>query len=1040
VVGWPRSAPARYGVAVGVVAVAALLKWLFDQHIGGESPFLLFFAAVMISAWYGGVRAGLLTTLLAALVADFLFLRPAPELPPLRARFAELLRIAVFLLEGALISWLTELLRQTRRRAEVLLLSEQEIRQRERLSQAAAAAEQRYRDLVNGVDAIVWEADPETLCFQFVSQRAEAILGYPVERWQSEADFWGRLIHADDRERALQLLRRATAPRGERMPLLSGYATGAASSPITPAGQKQDFEFRAVTADGRTVWLRTLVHLARHADGRPYQLRGLMIDATERKQAEERLRESEARFRMMADTAPVLIWMAGADQRCDYFNRPWLEFTGRTVEQELGDGWVEGVHPDDLPTCRATFASAFEARRPFEAEYRLRRADGEYRYVLSRGTPRFAPGGAFLGYIGSAIDLTERRQVEQRLQESEERYRCIAETANEGIWQIGTDARTTYINRRMAELLGCRLEEMTGRSVLEFVFEEDRPLAQERIGQNLRGHSEQFDFRFRRKDGSAVLVLGCTSPVTNGGGRIVGALGMFSDITARKRSEEALRESEARFRHLADAIPQTVWVAAPNGRTEYVNRRWTAYTGLDLDATNEPQRFAEALHPDDRRRVMERYSAALATGAIYNEEFRLRRAADGAYRWFLGRCVPIRDERGQIVRWFGTCTDIDDQKHAEEALRDADRRKDEFLAVLSHELRNPLAPIRNALQLMRMGRLEDPDLTEARDVLERQVHLLAGIVDDLLDVFRITHHKIALHREPIDLAQLIRVTAEDHRIALEGNLLKLTLDLPDEPVWVQADRTRLTQVLANLLNNAAKFTNAGDQITVQLHADPRRRQALVSVHDTGIGIAPEVLPHVFETFAQGDDTLDRSRGGLGLGLALVKGIVQLHGGGVQALSDGLGQGTEIRFWLPLGHRPLEADGTDLPVAPSVRRLRILVIEDSLDTAQTMALLLRRYGHQVTTALTGLAGVEAARQERPDVILCDLGLPEMDGYEVAATLRADPELSAVRLIAISGYGQEEDRRRSEEAGFDLHLTKPVDPVELQRLLAVLKVGS
>jgi signal transduction histidine kinase len=370
-------------------------------------------------------------------------------------------------------------------------------------------------------------------------------------------------------------------------------------------------------------------------------------------------------------------------------------------------------------------------------------------------------------------------------------------------------------------------------------------------------------------------------------------------------------------------------------------------------------------------------------------------------------------------------------------IREADRQKNEFLAMLSHELRNPLAPIRNALEIFRMSNLEDSTLVESREIIERQVQQLARIVDDLLDIFRISQHKIALHKEPLDLAALVRTTTEDHRRPLEGRGLLLTLELPCDPMWVLADRVRLTQVLSNLLQNAARFTNAGDRVSVRVVRNSEVPGVTVTVQDTGIGIAPEMLPTVFETFTQADRSLDRNRGGLGLGLALVKGLVELHGGKILALSGGLAQGAEIGFWLPPTEQPKETVPSAPPEVPSTKAMRILIVEDNNDTARTLQLFLRRCGHEVTVAQSGPDGIKAAQNWGPEVVLCDLGLPEMDGFEVAGTLRRESATASIPLIAVSGYGQEEDRKRSMAAGFDLHLTKPVDPVELQRLLAGFK---
>jgi signal transduction histidine kinase len=425
----------------------------------------------------------------------------------------------------------------------------------------------------------------------------------------------------------------------------------------------------------------------------------------------------------------------------------------------------------------------------------------------------------------------------------------------------------------------------------------------------------------------------------------------------------------------------------------------------------------------------------------------------GAVDYILSPVVPeiLRTKVRVFVELFRKTEQI--KRHAEERVALAheqaarvsaeaeNRRKDEFLAILSHELRNPLAPIRNALQILSTGALEDPELAEARDVMLRQVHQLASMVDDLLDVFKITHHKISLSKEHVELTRAIRLMTEDHRSGLEGAGLRLRLELPDEPVWVLGDRVRLAQVVTNLLHNAAKFTNPGDQITVHLEADRDRQRAALTVRDTGIGIAPEHLPHIFDSFNQADRGLERERGGLGLGLALVRGFVELHGGRVQAESAGLGQGAELTISLPLSKEPKSPVRT-LPNVVSIStgtHLRILIVEDNRDTAKTLLVLLKRYGHEVIMVHSGLSGVETARQWRPDVVLCDLGLPELDGYEVARTLRHDPVTAGARLIAVSGYGQEEDRLRSNQAGFDLHLTKPVDPLELQQLLSVMKVG-
>ncbi|HZU36778.1 MAG TPA: response regulator [Gemmataceae bacterium] len=362
-------------------------------------------------------------------------------------------------------------------------------------------------------------------------------------------------------------------------------------------------------------------------------------------------------------------------------------------------------------------------------------------------------------------------------------------------------------------------------------------------------------------------------------------------------------------------------------------------------------------------------------------------------------------------------------------LAEADRRKDRFLGMLAHELRNPLAPIGNALRVMQLAPPDSTASQRARKVVERQYQHLTRLVNDLLEVSRVTRGTIELRPARVDLGRLVRTSAEDHRGLIQLKNLVLRLELPPLPIWVDGDATRLAQVLDHLIQNAVRFTEQGGRIDVQATADAATGQAIVRVRDTGAGIAPDLLPQLFQSFIQADRSLDRSRGGLGLGLALVKGLVELHGGQVWASSAGLGQGAEFGFRLPL--REAVASVVKAPAASPPRgHGHVLIIEDNPDTAATLRMLLELSGYDVAVAGTGPDGVECALRLRPDVILCDIGLPGgMDGYAVARTVRQNPATAHTRLIAVTGYGRDEDRRRCREAGFDLHFTKPVDPEEL-----------
>jgi signal transduction histidine kinase len=393
------------------------------------------------------------------------------------------------------------------------------------------------------------------------------------------------------------------------------------------------------------------------------------------------------------------------------------------------------------------------------------------------------------------------------------------------------------------------------------------------------------------------------------------------------------------------------------------------------------------------------------------------------------RTMELEQAIGQL-KW-----EIGQRQVAEDALQEASRRKDEFLAMLGHELRNPLMPIRNAAEVMRFVARESPEIQEMVAIILRQSAHMKRLVDDLLDVSRIMRGKIELHAETLNLTKVVRGVLDDYANQLRSDQIALNAELPEEPIWVYGDETRLSQVLGNLLHNADKFSSRGGQIKVSLRFAVGNGLAELSVCDTGVGIAPEMLPRVFDLFSQSDNSLDRHRGGLGLGLALVKGLVELHGGQVEAASGGVNQGAQFTIRLPVAQHPAELLATsDAPA--NHRCYRVLIIDDQRDTLLTMKRLLAGLGHEVYTAADGEEGVRVARETRPDVVFSDVGLPGIDGYGVARRLRVDPVTQSSYLVAITGYGQGEDQRRAREAGFDRHLTKPIPFQEIEQVFASL----
>jgi PAS domain S-box-containing protein len=422
-------------------------------------------------------------------------------------------------------------------------------------------------------------------------------------------------------------------------------------------------------------------------------------------------------------------------------------------------------------------------------------------------------------------------------------------------------------------------------------------------------------------------------------------------------------------------------------------------------------------------------------GRAEDERWHVRK--DGSRFWASGVVTPLRDESGALRGFAKVLRDITERKRYEDRMQEENQRKDEFFAMLSHELRNPLAAISNAAHLLRME--QSDSVNDAAAIIERQVGSLVQLVNDLTDVSRMTTGKIQLHVQRVRLNDVVQRAVESIQHVIDSRKHELSLSIPDEAIWVDADPTRLQQALANVLNNAAKYTDRGGEIW--LSVERVGNEAFVRVKDNGTGIPAEMLDRIFDLFIQADRSLDRSQGGLGIGLTLVKRLVEMHGGKIEALSDGIGHGSEFVIRLPVTAEIVstDAESQSEPIHTE-KKLRLVVAEDNCDTAHTMALLLRKLGHEVEVVHDGTAALEVVRTMKPDVLLLDIGLPGLNGYEVADRLRQDAVLSDLPVIAISGYGQPQDHERSKLAGFQRHLVKPVSPGDLQEALNQLTGGE
>ncbi|HEY0369541.1 MAG TPA: ATP-binding protein [Chthoniobacterales bacterium] len=502
------------------------------------------------------------------------------------------------------------------------------------------------------------------------------------------------------------------------------------------------------------------------------------------------------------------------------------------------------------------------------------------------------------------------------------------------------------------------------------------------------------------------------------------------------------------LRQLADNLPQIVWVTRPDGSHEYYNRRWYDFTGLTLDQSNE-EGWSGLFHPDDVEAANAAWAEALRTGNPYEIEFRLRRTSDGEYRWFLGRALPYRNDQGEITNWFGTCTDIHEQKLAEEALRGArdairkeSRRKDEFLGMISHELRTPLNAVFGWTRLMQENVLNEEERKEAVNSIMRNAESQARLIEDVLDITRIINHKLSLDRTVLDLVPLVREAVDAVQPSADVNGIVVESLLDAEELLVDADRMRLQQVVLNLLTNAVKFTPRGGKVRVRATRD--RGSAVVEVTDTGKGIPPDLLPHIFERFRQGDSSSTRQHGGLGLGLTIAHQLVQMHGGTIEVESAGEGKGSRFSVLLPIvaldtrRQTQTQSVTSDDEIFPSnsLRGVHVMVVDDEASVRDLVALTLAKCGASVTVASSVGDALGLMPNLHPDVIVSDIAMPGIDGYEFVRRLR---ELESARgaeipIIALSAYASLDDRRRSLEHGFDQHLSKPVDPTELVRTIA------
>ena len=900
--------------------------------------------------------------------------------------------------------------------------------ERKQNEQRLRESEQRYRLIGQAANDPIW--DWNLVTNQVVwNEGLQTRFGYTADQIGDDATWWYEHIHPEDGERIVHGIHEAI-DSGEEL--------------------WQD-EYRYRRADGSYAAVFDRSRIVHDENGKPVRMVGSMFDLTERKEAEDRVREQAELLQLTLSSIGDGVIATDIDGRVTFLNRAAQALTGWTQAEAEGEPLTTVFHIINQTTRQHVENPALRALRDGNivglANHTLLIAkDGTERNIDDSAAPIKGEAGTVTGAVLVFRDITEQYRANEALRYQFDLTKTITDNATTAIFMMDNQSRCTFMNPAAEEMTGFSFEEADGQILHDLIHHTrpdgshypmpecplDRALPEKFV---VRSHEDLFF----RKNGESFPVE-CNARPIEEGDKQIGTVIEVRDLTDERLAAEKLQEIESRFEQLADAIPQLAWMAKPDGEIDWYNRRWYEYTGTTL-AEMQAGGWQSVHDSEILPEVIEQWQGSLATGEPFDMVCPIR-GGDKQFRPFLTRIVPFRDSEGNIVRWFGTSTDISEQKQIQEELRvvaaklsEADRRKDEFLATLAHELRNPLAPIRTGLEALKLAE-DDPEMRkEVRQTMERQAEQMVHLIDDLLDVSRITQGKLKLRLSRVELAVVMRSAVEATRPFIDEAGHELLVTVPEQPIFLEADPTRLAQVLSNLLNNAAKYTIEQGQIS--LSAQPHGDEVVLMVKDTGLGIPAEMRERIFEMFGQIEHTTEGGYAGLGIGLTLVKTLVELHGGSIDVHSEGANRGSEFRIKLPrLPDTTTSKTKPNETSEESERKVchRILVVDDNTAAASMLKIVVKMLGHEVRTAHDGKEAIEVAANFMPDVILMDLGMPKMNGYEAARYIRAQPWGQGMLLVALTGWGQEEDKRQTKEAGFDHHLVKPAEPSDLQQVLS------
>jgi len=997
-----------YLVAIALTMVIATFRLAVAGLLGDVAPFLPFVLAVMLSGWYGGLWPGLLATIFSAFCGVLLFTAPHSALQIVQS--ADLAALLLFVCSGAAISGMCEAMHSARRQLSLRVLQEQQQKG------SAEAWQTRYEAAVKASHSILYDSNRETGQVIYGGD-CESILGYKAGDINGDISKWIALIHPDDRHNFLKELGRTNSD-------LSPYRA----------------DYRMVRADGQIIWMRDDGHFAMR-EGETSRIIGFVRNVTDQRRAEQERSRLEERLTRLMDHTPLAVveWDAN------------FSVTRWAGQSERLFGWdsqeVLGKRFDEF-----RFFCQEDLLRVEEALQQL--SDSANNCVISR-TPNYCKSGEIIccewyssvlhdqdgktiAILSLVLDVTERERSIKALQESEARFRHLADAMPQVVWIADSGGSVSYYNSRVVQFSGALQEADNAWNWPAALHPDDLDETIKAWSAAVQSRTPyQCEHRIRMSDGSCRWHLSRALHFVGLQGEVQW-FGTATDIHDLKESEFALQESREQFRAFMASSPALAWAKDEFGRYVFMNRAYEERFGVRLQDWLGKTDFD--VRPEELARLYKRNDEKALQAAAPIEAVEESIEADGR------RCVWWSFKfvySDGIGRKFvgGIAYDVTEQKKAQSELTqlaaqlaDADHRKDVFLATLAHELRNPLAPIRSGLQIMKLPEVDAGTIEKTRSMMERQIEQMTRLIDDLMDLSRINQGKIVLQKTRMPLADAVRNAVDTSQPLIDTQRHELLVDMPPEPIYLDGDLTRLSQVFANLLNNSAKYTDRGGRI--RLAVERQGNDAVVSVTDNGVGIHAEMLAHVFDMFAQIDGSLAKSQGGLGIGLNIVKRLVEMHGGSIDAESGGPGMGSKFTVRLPLAlcvtDEMSEDQATSEQAKPAARR--ILVVDDNKDGAFTLAMMLKLMGNDTQTAHDGLEALAVSEAFRPDVILMDIGMPKLDGYDACRRIREQPWADGVVLVALTGWGQEEDRQKSKDAGFNGHLVKPVDHAALMKLLA------